>query len=96
LGNVGSIRSEGREKKHEVDAHIKELSLWHTLPPLSLFGALDLGNLYVCVYAYIRKGKNFANVFVITCRSMCIKEFRGYDIESNLYKIDYLVCNKGL
>jgi hypothetical protein len=50
LGNVGGARSEGIEKKHEVDAHIKELCLWHTLPPLNLFGALDLGNLYVCVY----------------------------------------------
>ncbi len=55
MGNVGGIRSEGREKKHEVDAHIKELSLWHTLPPLSLFGAMDLGNLYVCIHLERKK-----------------------------------------
>lgn len=57
MGNVGGARNEGRKKKHVVDAHIKEISLWHKLPPLSLFGALDLGNLYVYVYAYIWKGK---------------------------------------
>lgn len=42
------------------------------------------------------KEKALQMFFDITCSSMCIKEFRGCDIESNLYKIDYLVCSKGL